>query len=120
MMSNSIKIVGSGINQSGIHPIEYRVLVLPDDAERVTAGGIVIPDAVSDRYQMAEIKVTVVECAPLAFQDMQANITPGDRVIISKYAGILTEGNDGKSYRLVNDKDVLAKLDLVDNVKSEA
>ena len=118
-MSNSIKILELGINRSGIHPIEYRVLVLPDDSEKVTPGGIVIPDSVSDRYHQAETNATVIECAALAFQEMGINITPGDRVIISKYAGIVTEGNDGKQYRLVNDKDVLAKRDLKEIVELE-
>lgn len=101
-------------NESGIYPLEYKVLVKPDAAETVTSGGIVIPDAVSDRYHQAEMKATVVAMGDAAFQyddgRFMAYVEPGDRVIISKYAGIRVTGDDGEQYQLVSDKDVLATL----------
>ena len=98
-------------NDSGITPIEYRVLLYPDVSEKVTAGGIVIPDTISERHQMAEIKATVVALGAKAFDEMDAGIQPGDRVIIAKYAGIIVEGQNGKQYRLCNDKEVVAKIE---------
>mgnify|MGYP002134438991 CR=1 FL=1 len=38
----------------------------------------------------------------------------GDRVLFAKYAGTMCQGQDGKTYRLINDLDVKAILDPVE------
>jgi co-chaperonin GroES (HSP10) len=35
---------------------------------------------------------------------------PGDRVLISKYGGVVLTGKDGKEYRLMNDEDVIGRV----------
>lgn len=97
-------------NASGIKPVEFKVLVKPDKVEEKTKGGIFIPDAVNERHQMAECKGLLVEAGGRAFEDWPDGPKPGQRVLMAKYAGIVTKGQDGEEYRVANDKDVCAVL----------
>lgn len=97
-------------NQSGISPREYRVLVKPDRVKEKTAGGIILPEQEVERNQMAECRGDLVDVGGNAFEDWSDAPKPGDRVLIAKYAGIVTKGNDGEEYRVCNDKDITAVL----------
>lgn len=102
-------------NPSGIVPIEYRCLIQLDETETKTAGGIIIPDAVKDQKDVAQIQGTLVSVGALAFSTPDEGQwadapKPGDRVIIAKYAGLEVEGKDGRKYRIANDKDVAAVM----------
>jgi co-chaperonin GroES (HSP10) len=97
-------------NQSGIIPIDLRVLVKPDKITN-KIGSVYIPDTSSDRSQMAECRATLVAVGENAFCEMRGRVpVPGDRVLIAKYAGIVTPGDDGEEYRLCNDADICAVL----------
>ena len=97
-------------NKSGISPREYRVLVKPDRVEDVTPGGIIIADETKERKQMAECRGLLVDIGGNAFEDWQDAPKAGDRVLIAKYAGIVTKGDDGEEYRVCSDKDITAVL----------
>ena len=103
-------------NESGILPVEYKVLVQPVEVDEKTKGGIILPDEKKERDQFAQMQGTLVACSPHAFsyEDWQVapdqKPKPGDRVLFAKYAGAVVDGKDGKKYRLVNDKDVAAVL----------
>lgn len=105
------------LNPSGIHPLDLRVLVLPDAAEAMTKGGIILPEPEVDRKKYAQCKATMVAVGENAFEEAAARSPafakpkPGDRVLISKYGGIMVTGNDGVEYRLMNDEDVTARLE---------
>lgn len=45
---------------TGIWPSGNRVVVQPDEVERVSEGGIIIPDADADKYQMAQSTGTLL------------------------------------------------------------
>jgi len=112
-------------NTSGIHPCGDRVLIQPDDVEKVTDGGIIIPGTVGDMHQMAQSIGTFVASGPDAYQDhvirsdgkvstqgfSKPFANPGDRVAFAKYGGLQVTGKDGKSYRLMNDVDVTAVVE---------
>ena len=61
---------------------------------------------------MAEQRAVVVAVGPAAWEDeSQPRAKPGDKVLITNFAGMLTKGTkDGKSYRLVNDRDIFCKI----------
>ena len=100
-------------NESGITPIEYKILVLPDEAKKQTLGGIIIPETVNEMRQAQEVKATVIEVGGNAFADFKGKIPePGDRVTMNKYAGIDADGKDGRKYRLVNDKEIAAIINF--------
>ena len=104
-------------NNSGIAPVEYKVLIKPRAVEE-KVGSIYIPDQNRDREQWAEMRGTIVAVAPMAFSYASdeewngAKPVPGDEVITSKYAGVNIKGpRDGEDYRLVNDKEICAKVE---------
>lgn len=100
-------------NASGIHPLDLRVIVLPDAIEEKTAGGIILPEQHKEREKYAQIRGTLVAVGVNAWEEAASRSTrftkprPGDRVVISKYGGITIEGRDGREYRLLNDEDIL-------------
>lgn len=109
------------MNSSGIIPMDKRVLVKPDSVETKTAGGIILPDSVNEKKAMAMMKGTVVAIGETAWFEAEhdarnygaefARPAPGARVLIGKYSGVEVTGLDGESYRLMNDEDVIGRLE---------
>jgi chaperonin GroES len=93
---------------SGIHPLEYKVLVKPQKIEEKTEGGIVLTNETRDKEEMAEVEAELIAVGPIAFEDWEVFPKIGAKVHFAKYAGIYVKGNDGENYRLINDKDILA------------
>lgn len=104
------------INKSGIYPTEYNVLVLPDPVEEKTKGGIIRPDTTLEADKHAAVEGTLVAVSHLAFTYEDApewaryKPKPGQKVLIARYGGNLFKGKDGKDYRLLKDKDILATV----------
>lgn|SRR5574337_202162 len=96
-------------NNSGLFPVGRAVLVEPYQPER-KAGLIQLPDEVLGREQMIEQRAIVVAVGPAAWHDeFQPRAKPGDRVLISKFAGHMATGTlDNKQYRFINDRDIFA------------
>lgn len=105
------------MNTSGIIPMDLRVLVKPDAAETKTAGGIILPDSTKEREKFAQTKATVVAMGENAFEEAISRfrnfVRPeaGARVLIGKYSGDTILGLDGQEYRIVNDVDLIARLE---------
>ena len=113
------------LNLSGIRPTEFKVLVEVKEIsnEKVIKGPDgqsislkLMTDDLKDREQMAEMEGLLVAVSPLAFsyadwKDKSDIPSVGQRVIFAKFAGANRTGADGKTYRLINDKDIAAILD---------
>jgi chaperonin GroES len=101
----------SETNLSGIYPVGYRVLVKPDPIEQKTAGGIVIPDSLKEGHDRAQATGQVIALGEFAFKEWPRHwASVGDRVLFAKYGGIHMIGEDGESYRLLNDEQITAKI----------
>lgn len=101
------------MDQSGIRPLEYKVLVKPKIVEEKTAGGIYIPDTTKEKEKFAQQEGEVVAIGAIAFTDPDWLDKPkvGDTVLFDKYAGGKpVEGRDGEEYRLINDKEIMAVI----------
>ena len=104
-------------NTSGFYAFEYKVLVVPDEFQNVTKGGIIIPDETVDMEQRAVSRGILVDLSPLAFtydKWPEGTRIPkrGDRVLYGKYAGSdIVSRLDGKKYRVMNDKDIICLID---------
>lgn len=104
-------------NPSGILPTEYKVLIEPRVVEEKTKGGLYIPDVTKERDQVAQTEGVIVDMSAAAFTYEQwpkgtRLPRPGDRVLYAKYAGSeVRSPRNGKTYRLVNDKDIAAVLE---------
>jgi chaperonin GroES len=98
-------------------PVEFNVVVELDPIEEVTKGGIILPGEKVERDKLAYEEGTLVALSPLAFSyanpsDWMDQRMPqaGDRVLLARYQGILRE-KDGKNYRIVKDKDIVAVIE---------
>jgi len=98
------------INESGIYPVGHRVLILPEQIEEKTEGGIILhTGSQKAREEMAQINGVVVELGTTAYSDQPSTWCElGDKVIFGKYSGLIYDGQDGKKYRILNDLDVVA------------
>lgn len=96
-----------------IQPIEFNVLVKPQDVEKKTKGGIILADQTTEADKYAQQRGTIEAVSPLAFSygDWPAGTVlpkPGDEVFFGKYAGTLVKDDDGNEFRLVKDKEIAA------------
>ena len=90
-------------------PLGERIVIKPMEQETQTRGGILLPDTAKEKPQEGE----VVAVGPGRTADdgsrITMELTVGDKVIYSKYAG--TEYEDGdEEYLIMRESDVLAKL----------
>ncbi len=92
-----------------LRPLDDRVVVLPLDAEEVTSGGIVLPDAAREKPQRG--KVIAVGAGKLLDSGKRGelSVAVGDEVIFGKYGGSEVEVND-VDYKILRESDILAKV----------
>jgi chaperonin GroES len=92
-----------------LRPLDDRVVVQPLDAEEVTAGGIVLPDAAREKPQRG--KVIAVGKGKLLDSGARGelSVSVGDEVIFGKYGGSEVEVN-GEDYKILRESDILAKV----------
>ena len=104
-----------------IIPIGEKLVVKPFKSERVTQGGIVIPEPEASKRDLAGVKAKIISVGPLAFADERRyekefglsdvpKPNPGDTILMAKYAGYEVEEGDEK-YRVIADSDVTAVLE---------
>ena len=97
-----------------ITPLLHTILLKPDEVETKTASGIVIPDMVTEKARKAVECGTLITVGPRAFIDYGSDPTilkGGDRVSFARYSGKVIKDNDGTEFVLVNDIDILAKIE---------
>ena len=92
-----------------IKPLHDRVVIKRMEEERMSSGGIVIPDTAAEKPIKGEI-VAVGEGKPLDNGQIRAlKVKVGDKVLFGKYSG--TEVKlDGTDYLVVREDDVFAVL----------
>lgn len=103
------------MNESGLKPMEYNVVVRMDPTEQKTAGGIILPSSKTDRDELATDEGTLVALSPHAFTYAEwpedaDQPSPGDRVMFAQYAGRIWE-RGGVKYRILKDKDIVAVIE---------
>lgn len=92
-----------------LRPLDDRVVVQPHEAEDVTAGGIVLPDAAKEKPQRGK----VVAVGPGRLLDSgdrgTLSVAVGDEVIYGKYSGTEIEV-EGHEVKILRESDILAKV----------
>ena len=93
-----------------LKPLDDRIVVKPNEAEKTTASGLVIPDTAKEKPQQGE----VLAVGPGRWSDDKGAHSPldvnvGDTVLYSKYGGteITFEGQD---VLILTSRDVLAVI----------
>ena len=92
-----------------IKPLADRVVVEPEEAQEVSAGGIILPDTAQEKPQQGK----VVAVGPGKVSDagtlIESAVKKGDTVLYGKYSG--TEVTiDGTEYSIMRESDILAIL----------
>ena len=92
-----------------LRPLDDRVVVQPLEAEEVTSGGIVLPDAAKEKPQRGKVLAT----GPGKLLDSgnrgELSVKIGDEVIYGKYGGSEVEV-DGEELKILRENDILAKV----------
>lgn len=97
-------------NNSGLRPLGRAVLVKL--YEPPTKMVIALPDFVKEKSLLIEQQAVVVAVGPMCWPEEPARAQPGDRVLISKFAGYMARGTkDEEWYRIVNDNDIFAGVE---------
>jgi co-chaperonin GroES (HSP10) len=104
------------MNDARIRPIGEQILILPDQVEQMTASGLqIMSDKEVDRLELGQTEGVVVAIAKgltdhefftASEVKVVLEFAAGDRVIFTKFAGLLMDGADGKRYRLIERKDI--------------
>jgi chaperonin GroES len=92
-----------------IHPLEDRVVILPDEETATMRGGLYIPDTAKEKPTQGE----VVAVGPGRFEKgerIKMELAAGDRVIYGKYSGTPFNLEDGTEVIIIKASDVLAKI----------
>lgn len=90
-------------------PLHDRVLLKRVDAEKKTAGGLIIPDSAKEKPQEAEV-VAVGKGRALEGGGLrEMSVKVGDRVLFGKYTGDEIK-LDGEEMLILREEDILAVL----------
>ena len=92
-----------------LSPLADRVVLKQLDAEETTKSGIVLPGNAQEKPQQAEV-VAVGPGGVVDGKEVTMQVSVGDKVIYSKYAG--TEVKlDGEEFIVVRQNDIVAKVE---------
>lgn len=92
-----------------IQPLHDRVVIKRMEEERMSAGGIVIPDTATEKPIKGEV-VAVGEGKVLDNGTLRAlKVKKGDKVLFGKYSGTEVKLN-GTEYLVVREDDIFAIL----------
>jgi chaperonin GroES len=92
-----------------LRPLDDRIVVKPLDAEEVTAGGIVLPDAAREKPQRGKVVAVGVGKLLDSGNRGELSVAVGDEVIFGKYGGSEVEV-DGDEFKILRESDILAKV----------
>jgi chaperonin GroES len=92
-----------------IRPLHDRVIVRRTEEERTSPGGIVIPDAATEKPEQGEV-LAVGNGKVLDNGDCRAlDVKVGDKVLFGKYAGTSVKV-EGEELLVMREDDILAIL----------
>ena len=92
-----------------IKPLADRVVIKMVEAEETTKSGIILTGSAKEKPQIAEV-VAVGPGGVVDGKEVKMELSVGDKVLMSKYAG--TEVKlDGQEYTILRQSDVLAKIE---------
>ncbi len=93
-----------------IRPLHDRVVIKRVEEERVSAGGIVIPDTAAEKPDRGEV-IAVGHGKVLDNGDVRKlDLKVGDKVLFGKYAGT-TVKVDGQELLVMREDDVIAVIE---------
>lgn len=88
-----------------IRPLQDRVVLKMTEAEETTQSGIILSGSAKEKPEVAEVIEVGAGTA-----DVTMEVSKGDKVLISKYAGTNVK-LDGEEYIIVKMEDILAVVE---------
>jgi chaperonin GroES len=99
-----------GVFPMNLRPLHDRVIVKRMEEERLSAGGIVIPDSATEKPVRGEVLAVgngkILENGEKRDLDVQA----GDKVLFGKYAGTEVKV-DGEELLVMREEDIMAVIE---------
>jgi chaperonin GroES len=93
-----------------IRPLNDQVLVLREDEEQKSAGGIIIPDTAKEKPQRGKVVAVGSGKIDKDGKRIPMEVKKGDRILFGKYAG--TEINiDNLEHVFMREEDILSILE---------
>ena len=92
-----------------IKPLADRVVIKMLEAEETTKSGIILTSKAQEKPQVAEI-VAVGSGGVVDGKEVKMEVSVGDKVLTSKYAGTEVKV-DGEEYTILRQSDILAIVD---------
>ncbi|MDO4618163.1 MAG: co-chaperone GroES [Clostridia bacterium] len=89
-----------------IKPLADRVVIKMVEAEETTKSGIILTSAAKEKPQVAEV-VAVGPGGVVDGKEVKMEVSVGDKVLISKYAGTEVKF-DGEEYTILRESEILA------------
>lgn len=89
-----------------IKPLADRVVVKMVEAEETTKSGIILSGSAKEKPEVAEI-IAVGPGGMVDGKEVKMYLTPGNKVLMSKYAGSQVKV-DGEEYTILRQDDILA------------
>ncbi|MCC6960346.1 MAG: co-chaperone GroES [Dehalococcoidia bacterium] len=105
------KAAAKSASKTKLVPLSDRIVIIPLKQDEVTSSGLVIPDTAKEKPQQGE----VVAVGPGRLDDngkrVVLDLAVGDRILYAKYTGTDVK-IDNVDYIVLNEKDVLCKLEV--------
>lgn len=93
-----------------IQPMADKVVIkVQDVVEQKTKSGLYVPDTAKEKPQEGEVMAVGPGALNEKGERVPVNLTVGDKVIFSKYAGMEVK-IDGEELLIVSERDILAKF----------
>jgi chaperonin GroES len=93
-----------------IRPLNDRVLVIREEKEQKSAGGIIIPDTAKEKPQRGKVVAVGPGKMGENGKRIPLEVKKGDRVLFSKYSG--TDINiDGAEHVFMKENDILSIIE---------
>jgi len=92
-----------------LRPLQDRVIVRRVDSESVTKGGIVIPDAATEKADQGTVQAVGPGKRNEAGEAIPVDVAVNDRVLFSKFAG-QTVKIDGEELLVLKEEEILAVI----------
>ncbi|MGD8963704.1 MAG: co-chaperone GroES [Desulfobacterales bacterium] len=93
-----------------IKPLNDRVLVLREDEEQKSAGGIIIPDTAKEKPQRGKVVAVGAGKVDKDGKRIPLEVKAGDRILFGKYAGTEIKV-DNVEHVFMREDDILSILE---------
>lgn len=100
-------------------PLHDRVVVRRTDDEQTTAGGIIIPDTVTEKPQQGEVIAVGPGARGEDNERLPLDVKPGDRVLFGKWSGTEVKV-DGEELLIMKESDIFGVIEGGAAVKAAA